>query len=190
VWHILARYKRRCIKHLRKEGDMRTKRRGFLTGCCLLVAALGLQPALGQEQPQKPTGESQTAEDIHLTREMINNERQALVTKGMDLTPSEMQRFWPLYRQYRSETKKVGDRIVVLLTTYADNYPNMTDKVADKLLTEFVSIEQERARLKARYLPKFKKVLPPKKVARFYQIENKLDTTILAELAQVVPLTR
>ena len=169
---------------------MRTKRRGFLTGCCLLVAALGLQPALGQEQTQKPTEESQAAEDIRLTRLMINNERQALVTKGMDLTRSEMQRFWPLYHQYLSETKKVGDRSVVLLTTYADNYPNMTDKVADKLLTEFVSIEQERARLKARYLPKFKKVLPPKKVARFYQIENKLDTTILAELALAFPLAR
>ena len=169
---------------------MRTKRRVLLTGCCLLVAALGLQPALGQEQPQKPTGESQAAEDIRLTRLMINNERQALVTKGMDLTPSEMQRFWPLYREYRSKMMKVGDRSVALINTYADNYPNMTDKVADKLLTEFVRIEQERARLKAHYLPKFKKVLPPKKVARFYQIENKLDTTILAELAQVVPLTR
>ena len=121
---------------------------------------------------------------------MINNERQALVTRAMDLTPSEMQRFWPLYQQYRSAAKKVGDRIVVLITTYADNYPNMTDKVADKLLTEFVRIEQERARLKAQYLPKFKKVLPPKKVARFYQIENKLDTAILAELAQAVPLAR
>ena len=124
---------------------MRMKRRVLLTGCCLLVAALGLQPALGQEQPQKPTEESQTTEDIRLTRMQINNERQALVTKGMDLTPSEMQHFWPLYRQYRSEAMKVGDRIVALITTYADNYQNMTDKVADKLLTEFVSIEQERA---------------------------------------------
>ena len=169
---------------------MRTKRTVLLTGCCLLVAVLGLQPAQGQEQPQKPTEESQTTEDIRLTRLQINNERQALVTKGMDLTPSEMQHFWPLYRQYRSATMKVGDRIVALITTYADNYQNMTDKVADKLLTEYVSIEQERARLKAHYLPKFKKVLPPKKVARFYQIENKLDTAILAEVAQEIPLTR
>ena len=169
---------------------MRMKRRVLLMGCCLLVAALGLRPALGQEQPQKPTAESQTSEDIRLTRLQINNERQALITKGMDLTPSEMQHFWPLYRQYRSETTKVGDRVVALITTYADNYQNMTDKVADKLLTEYVRIEQERARLKAHYLPKFKKVLPPKKVARFYQIENKLDTAILAEVAQAIPLTR
>src|SRR5438445_11905200 len=109
---------------------MRTKRRVLLTVCCLLVAALGLQPALGQEQPQKPTGERQAAEDIHLTLEVINIERQALVTRGMALTPSEMQHFWPLYREYRLEARKVGDRIVALITTYADNYQNMTDKVA------------------------------------------------------------
>jgi hypothetical protein len=169
---------------------MRMKRRGLLTGCCLLVAALGLQPALGQEQPQKPTEESQTNEDIRLTRLLINNERQALVTRGMDLTPSEMQRFWPLYREYRLKTMQVGDRIVALITTYADSYQNMTDKVADKLLTEFVRVEQERARLKAQYLPKFKKVLPPKKVVRFYQIENKMGIAILAEVAQAVPLSR
>ena len=39
-----------------------------------------------------------------------------------------MQRFWPLYREYRVEASKVGDRIVALITTYADNYENLTDK--------------------------------------------------------------
>jgi hypothetical protein len=152
--------------------------------------ALGMQPALGQEQPKSPDEKVQAAEEIRLTREWITNARQALVTRAMDLTPSEMQRFWPLYRQYRLAALKVGDRIVTLITTYADNYQNLTDPVADKLLSEFVRIEEERARLKAQYLPKFKKVLPPKKVARFYQIENKLDTAILADVSEAVPLAR
>jgi len=169
---------------------MRTKRSVVLMGGCLLVAVLGMQPALGQEQPKSPDDKAQTAEEIRLPRETINNERQALVTRAMDLTPDEMQRFWPLYRQYRLAASKVGDRIITLITTYADNYQNLTDKAADKLLTEFVRIEEERARLKAQYLPKFKKVLPPKKVVRFYQIENKLDTALLAEMGQAIPLAR
>jgi len=169
---------------------MRTKRSVVLMGGCLLVAVLGMQPALSQEQPKSPDDKAQTAEEIRLTRETINNERQALVTRAMDLTPDEMQRFWPLYRQYRLAASKVGDRIITLITTYADNYQNLTDKVADKLLTEFVRLEEERARLKAQYLPKFKKVLPPKKVVRFYQIENKLDTALLAEMGQAIPLAR
>ena len=169
---------------------MRTKRSVVLMGGCLLVAALGMQPVLGQEQPKSPSEEAQVSEDIRLTREVISTQRQALVTRVMDLTPGEMQRFWPLYREYRVAASKVGDRIVTLITTYADNYENLTDKVADKLLTEFVHIEAERARLKAQYLPKFKKVLPPKKVVRFYQIENKLDTALLADMAEAIPLAR
>jgi hypothetical protein len=169
---------------------MRTKRSIVLLACCLLVAALGMQPALGQEQPQGQDEKAQAAEEVRLTREMISNQRQALITRAMDLTPGEMQRFWPLYREYRVAASKVGDRIVTLITTYADNYQSLTDKVADKLLTEFVRIEAERARLKAQYLPKFKKALPVKKVARFYQIENKLDTALLADMTQAIPLAR
>jgi hypothetical protein len=33
-------------------------------------------------------------------------------------------------------------------------------------------------------------VLPAKKVARFYQIENKLDISILTEMAKMIPLAR
>ena len=169
---------------------MRRKRSIVLMGGCLLVAALGMQPVLGQEQPKSPDEKTQAAEEVRLTREVITNTRQALITRAMDLTPDEMQRFWPLYREYRLAASKVGDRVVTLITTYADNYENLTDKVADQLLTEFVRIEEERARLKARYLPKFKKVLPPKKVVRFYQIENKLDVAILADMAEAIPLAR
>ncbi len=170
----------------------KTRGRMVLTEICLLVIGLSAQLALAQQpaQPQADETRAQVMEDIQLTRAAIQAERQALVTKAMDLTPDEMQRFWPLYRQYRLEAIKVGDRIVALITTYADNYEDLTDEVADKLLTEFVSIEKERARLKAKYLPKFKKVLPPRKVARFYQIENKMDIAILAEMAENIPLAR
>ena len=162
----------------------------LIGGGLLLLAALGMPPALGQEQPQSPDEKAQMAEGVRLTREVITHERQALITRAMDLTPAEMQRFWPLYREYRRTASKIGDQIVSLINTYADNQQNMSDKVADKLLTEFVRIEEARARLKAQYLPKFKKVLPPRKVVRFYQIENKLDTAILADVSEIIPLAR
>jgi hypothetical protein len=101
-----------------------------------------------------------------------------------------MEAFWPLYREYRVEAAKIGDRILALIMRYAANYDEMTDKAADKLVSDFVKIEQARANLKAKFLPKFKKVLPAKKVARFYQVENKLDIVILNEMADNVPLMR
>ncbi|MFH0810240.1 MAG: hypothetical protein V2A77_07215 [Pseudomonadota bacterium] len=163
-----------------------------VVGVGLLLLGLTGQVALAQQPAAPPpdTAEAEALEAIQFTRADITSARQALVTQAMDLTPEEMQGFWPLYRDYRLEAVKVGDRIVNLIVGYADSYDNLTDPVADKLLTEFVSIEQVRARLKAKYLPKFKKVLPARKVARFYQLENKFDILILAEMAEQIPLAR
>jgi hypothetical protein len=171
---------------------MRTWRQHVVIGVGLLLVGLSVQLALAQQPAQSQADESraQAIEEIQLTRAVIQAERQAIVTQAMDLTPDEMQGFWPLYREYRLEAMKVGERILSLILSYADNYENLTDNVADKLLAEFVSIEKERARVKAKYLPRFKKVLPSKKVARFYQIENKLDIAVLYEIAQEIPLVR
>jgi len=155
----------------------------------LLGAVVPVAPAQ-QTPPPAEDAKAQVMEEIRLTRDGIAVVRQTLITEGMDLTPEEMHTFWPLYRDYRLEAIKLGDRIVGLIAKYADNYDQLTDEVADKLLADFVSIEQARARLKAKYLPKFKKVLPARKVARFYQLENKLDIAILAEVAEYIPLAR
>jgi len=148
--------------------------------------ALAQQPAAPPSDPAK----ADAMEEIRLTRVGLSVVRQTLITEGMDLTPDEMQTFWPLYRDYRLEAIALGDRMVDLILRYADNYDQLTDEVADKLLAEFVSIEQARADLKAKYLPKFKQVLPARKVVRFYQLENKLDIAVLGELAENIPLAR
>lgn len=171
---------------------MRVWRGRVVVGTGLLLLGLTSQRALAQ-QPAPPAdveAQQDATEDIQLTRAVIQAERQAIVTRAMDLTPEEMQRFWPVYREYRLEAIKLGDRIVSLVQRYVDDYDELTDAAANTLLTDFVTIEQARASLKARFLPKFKKVLPAKKVARFYQLENKLDITILAEMAEAIPLVR
>jgi len=49
----------------------------------------------------------------------------------MGLTDVEGQRFWPLYREYRSELAKNGDRTVALVSTLADNYENLSEGTAE-----------------------------------------------------------
>jgi len=43
-------------------------------------------------------------------------------------------------------------------------------------------------KVQKQYLRKFRKVLPALKVVRFYQLENKMDAEIDAELAVFIPL--
>jgi hypothetical protein len=42
--------------------------------------------------------------------------------------------------------------------------------------------------LQASYVPKLSKVLPPKKVARYLQIENKIRAAVKYDLAAEIPL--
>lgn len=162
---------------------------------CLCFVILGCSPwfALAQQPPAPPPAAetpAAAAEEFQQLRVAIQVGRQAIVAQAMDLTPAEMETFWPLYREYRLEAVKIGDRIVALLERYAASYDTLTDATADKLLTDFVKIEQARANLKAKFLPRFKKALPATKAARFYQVENKLDVLILNELAENIPLVR
>ena len=48
----------------------------------------------------------------------------------MDLRPRKSEAFWPLYREYRIEMAKVGDRVSKLLVDYAGQYDTLTDEQA------------------------------------------------------------
>jgi hypothetical protein len=128
--------------------------------------------------------------DIELTRASIQLRRQALVTAAMDLAPKEAEAFWPLYREYRMEMAKVGDRLSKLLVQYAGQYDTLTDAQAVKIMDEYLSIEKAKNSVKGKFVSRFRKTLPARKVMRFFQIDNKLDAVINAELASIVPLAR
>jgi hypothetical protein len=128
--------------------------------------------------------------EIELTRAAIQVRRQAIVTAAMDLEPREGEAFWPIYREYRSDMAKVNDRYVKLLVTYAENYDALSDQLATRIMDEYLGIERDRTAVKARYVPRFRKIMPARKVMRFFQVDNKLDAIINAELAADIPLTR
>lgn len=84
----------------------------------------------------------------------------------------------------------MGDRYVALLTGYAEKYGSLTDPDAEAMLKEFFAIQNEKQKTQAKYVNRFKKVLPATLVARFYQIENKLDAIVNYDLAGEVPLAQ
>jgi hypothetical protein len=165
------------------------------TGLLVLVIASGSGHAQAPATPPAketptPDGNEDMTGEIELTRAAIQVRRQALVTAAMDLDSKEAERFWPLYREYRLAMAKVNDRYVKLLVSYLDAYDTQTDESATQLMKEYLKIERDRTGVKATYVPRFTKVMPAKKVARFFQVDNKLDAVINADLARVIPLIR
>ena len=128
--------------------------------------------------------------DIAVTRADIQADRQAIVADSMKLADAQATAFWPVYRNYRAELAKLGDRTVKLVTDYATNYDTLTDAQASSLTTEFLSIQKDTLKVKEKFVPKFNSVLSPKLVMRFFQIENKLDTILMIDAVDGIPLAK
>ena len=135
-----------------------------------------------------PAVRAQVQSEIALTRADIQTERQALVAENLPLTEDQAKVFWPMYRTYREEMAKLGDRFVALVEDYAKNYETMTDPQASTMVKEFLKIQKEEVAIKTAWVPKFEKIHPAKAVARFFQIETKLDLIVRTEVAAEIPL--
>ena len=127
---------------------------------------------------------------MEVVREKLRTDKKVVVAMALDLTESEGKRFWPVYNAYQSDMILHYDRVLKLIATYGETYRAMTDEAATKLLTQYLALESNQVTLLKGYAPRFQKVLPPKKVVRLYQIENKAKALVNYELAQEIPLIK
>jgi len=125
---------------------------------------------------------------IALVRTQDEADRQAIVAGTLNLSEKDAAAFWPMYRDYRSEMGKVGDKSWKLLLEFADKYQAMTDADASKMLDDVLAIEKQQNEVKTKWLGKMRKTLPATTVARFYQVDNKIDTLLRLDAAANVPL--
>ncbi len=123
-------------------------------------------------------------------RALIQAGRKEIIREDLHLTRDEAAAFWPLYEMYRGEVLAVLDRHADLITDYVQTYDdgNLTNKYADSMLGNYFEIKSDLLRIQKKYLRRYRKILPSLKVARFYQLENKMNAHIEAELALAVPL--
>jgi hypothetical protein len=133
-----------------------------------------------------------TQDNMQILRDKIKADKKLLVAANMELTESEAKGFWPVYEQYQQALANFNQRIVKLIERYAAAYRtnSMTDELAKQLTDEFVAIGKGEAAVKEFYVSKLSEVLPPKKVARYLQMENKIRSAIKYELAGEIPLVR
>ena len=153
----------------------------FFVTLVAAVAFLGVSPVFSQDNP---------ADNMQIVLDKLKADKKLVVATNMELTESEAKAFWPVYEEYQKELTALNQRIGKLIASYAADYNanTLTDEKAKKLTDELVAIGKAEGALPASFVPKLNKVLPPKKVVRYLQIENKIRALIKYSLAEEVPL--
>lgn len=131
---------------------------------------------------------AQVASDIAAERAALQADRQAIIAANLPMTDDQAEAFWPMYRDYRGEIAKIGDRIVKLVSSYAKNFETLTDEQATTMLNELLTLQHADATIKSDWSRKFAKVLPGRSLMRFYQLENKFDAVVRFDAAAQIPL--
>ncbi len=156
---------------------MRTVHKGSILS--LVVALCLAWPAAA--------GEADEAE-FEILVATIKANKKALVAVNLELEDAEARAFWPVYERSEGDLSSVNDRFVQLIEDYTANFATMSDEKASQIVERFLAIERERAEMREKYLEPFSGALPGRKVARFYQIENKIQAIVRYELARNIPV--
>lgn len=151
-------------------------------GCCHAAGLLWL--ALGVLAGTVALG----ADGLDALSERYHRERRDLIARELSLSAEEAKRFWPVYEQYERDLERLTDRRRAVIAEFGENYDAMTEVMAKKIMLDRLALDEERVRLRRIYLPRFEKVLPVKKLARYFQIESKIRAAVEAGIAEELPL--
>jgi Spy/CpxP family protein refolding chaperone len=132
---------------------------------------------------------AQTVKDtLEVSRQAIESQRRVLVSGALPLTDAEADAFWPLYDAYEKERRPLDERANKLVADFLAGAASLTDAQAKAMVEEALQVDEGRLRVRRSYLGRMLKAIPPRKAARFYQIDNKLDSVVRADVAKQIPL--
>ncbi len=129
---------------------------------------------------------------VELARSDLRTQKAVLLAQNMELTEAEGTEFWPLQRDYQNELSRLNDERLALIVRYANSYNSnsLTDKEATVLAKSSFDLEAKKTDLKRKYFKKMVKVMPARKVARFFQLDNQLNMAVDLGVAASVPLIK
>lgn len=154
----------------------------------LTIASLvSFGPLILNAQTNSNPSDADLNSAIQSLRADVHADRVAIIRSTMQFTPQESDAFWPIYKKYSFDMSKVNDHRVALVLEYASNYQTMTDAEAKSLVGRMLQFEQARLDVQKKYFKEFSAKLSGQTVAKFFQLEHRMDLVIDLELAARLP---
>ena len=124
---------------------------------------------------------------IETFRADMQADRATIITQAMNFSDKDAAAFWPIYRKYEYERSMVDDRRVAVIKEYAEKYSSLSDGDAKAMAERMLDCESRLTELKKTYFKKFDKVLPAFTVAKFFQLEHRLDLLVDMKVESSLP---
>ena len=128
--------------------------------------------------------------DVEIYKNKVEDQAIDLMKDHMDLHEDQAQIFWPLYKAYRADVDSLMNEELGILEEYLMNYYMLSERRATKLMGDILRYKREKIDLKEQYVKIMVKVLPAQIVARFFQIDTRINLMIQTQTTSKIPLVR
>lgn len=132
----------------------------LLTTMCALVFSLTV--AFGQQQKKFSA---------------IENEKIAYITKEMNLTPAEAQKFFPIYNQYNSEMWDIKSE-----RRRGSATPAGVNSLSPSVRRDVISYDAQEVELKKQYRKKFADVVGQSRASQFFEVEQSFTELLIKRI--------
>jgi hypothetical protein len=161
--------------------------------CLVSTPAVRAQDnATTQAPPASAASASPTEQNVNtyidLMRKDVRSQKFAIMDTVMQLDLDQAAKFWPIYRDYDAELKKLNDLRVANIKEYAQSYNNLSDAKANELIQNAISYQKQRMDLLAKYYERVKESLGAVTAARFAQVEHQLLLIIDLQIDSSLPI--
>ena len=170
--------------------------RHLLIAGVLLATTSAFTPAFAADKKAAATAAPAPAAEApannnEILAEKARADKKALVATNMALTEGEAKAFWPLYDEYQKGLADLNTRNLRAIVDFAQAQQKpdaVAGDSAKKLIEDMLAAEQAEVDLRKGMAAKLAKALPPIKVARYLQLENKVRAAVRGQLASRIPL--
>ena len=158
------------------------------------ICAIGSPRVVAQDPSSQPATAAPASADAFTNQQFalllkdIRSIKKQVIAANLTLTDSEATKFWPVYEQYSADFAKINDSRAALVKEYSEEYGTQTDEQADNLVRRWLDVDIAAAQLRQKYVPIFRKVLPGRKAATFFQLDRRISMMIDVQLTSQLPL--
>lgn len=133
--------------------------------------------------PAQETLAQDNAKEAQSKQDKIKSLEIAYISRELDLTPEEAQKFWPLYNKYTHEVNQlIAER--KRKTQELKGKPRTDDNVAAAALDKELGYERKMLDIKTRYKQEFLKAIPARKVGILYRSEREFRNMMIRQMKE------
>ncbi|WP_166921962.1 sensor of ECF-type sigma factor [Flavobacterium poyangense] len=116
-------------------------------------------------------------------REKIKAYKVSFLTTELELTPTEAEKFWPVYNAYDDKQFELRhDKMKTYLHKLDDdNISSLSEKESSSLLCQIESTDKELYLLREKYMSNLKKILSAKKILKLKKSEDDFNRKLLKQ---------